>query len=66
MKLSAKDEVPKGYRGLGNMVRETEKAALFDYYGWQVWIPKKAVVQCKGSYFAPAWAIDSSKARQIG
>lgn len=53
---------PPGYRTLDRWLgRETEKAALFLYYGHELWMPKRAVRWAEGSYHAPAWAIDSAK-----
>jgi hypothetical protein len=56
------DSVPSGYRMLGYFQNvQTEKGALFDYYGWQLWIPKRAIVWCYGRFHAPRWAIDGAK-----
>ena len=52
---------PSGYRQLGYVERETEGAALFEYRGVKVWIPKKALRFVEGRYHAPGWAIYSSK-----
>jgi hypothetical protein len=68
MKLSEVRNVsvkPPGHRVLGYFQdQETDAAALFDYHGHRVWIPKKALRFSDGHYTAPAWAIDSSKAFQ--
>ena len=59
------DSRPAGYRTLGYYRDvETDRAALFEYHGHQVWIPKTALRFAEGHYHAPAWAIDSSKAHQ--
>lgn len=53
---------PPGYRILGEVLERREKAWRFKYYGWELWIPKSAVVKVrKGPYTAPAWAIDTAK-----
>ncbi len=53
---------PAGYRHLGKVLQQSEKAMLFEYYGWELWIPKNAVAKIRGvGYAAPAWAIDSAK-----
>lgn len=56
------DCVPSGYRQLGRQIRETEKAILFDYYGHELFIPKKQVVQYKDEFWCPYPAIDRAKA----
>ncbi|KDR87692.1 hypothetical protein L905_19020 [Agrobacterium sp. TS43] len=61
VKAKELDEVPRGYRGLGPCLNETHRAYLFQYYGHEVWIPKKVLVKAEGGFWAPAWAIDSSK-----
>ena len=66
MKVKQKKSRPKGFRVLGALIRETDKAALFDYYGHGVWIPIKSLVFAEGAYCAPAWAIDSSKEYAAG
>lgn len=55
---------PSGYRTLGRMIRETNKAALFEYYGWEVWIPKTSLLKCGEHHLSAAWAIESSKRYQ--
>jgi hypothetical protein len=56
------DNALRGYRQMGNLIRTTDKAALFDYYGHNVWIPIKLVrVMGDNEVWAPAWAVDSSK-----
>lgn len=57
------DRVPPGYRGLGRFIRTSQsgKAQLFEYYGNELWIPSKRVVQAEGGYWAPDWAITSAK-----
>jgi hypothetical protein len=56
---------PTGYRTLGYAEGpETERAALFEYHGVSVWIPKKALVFAEGRFHAPLWAIASSKQYQ--
>jgi len=62
---------PRGDRILGAKHESTEKAVRFEYYGWLVWLPKRAVTKVHhGPYTAPAWAIDSAKehpsARYLG
>lgn len=53
---------PTGYRALGERLRHTDAAMLFDYYGWELWIPRSALVKVrKGPYTAPLWAIESAK-----
>ena len=54
------DEVPPGHRGLGKCLNETRKAYLFEYYGHEVWIPKRVLVKAEGWFWAPMWAIGSS------
>ena len=40
------------------------KTILFAYYGWELWVPAKAVVVYPdGTYSAAAWAIDWAKER---
>lgn len=58
------DEVPPGHRGLGRCLHETDRAYLFEYYGDEVWIPKKVLVRAEGGMWAPQWAIKSSKERR--
>lgn len=60
------NEVPAGYRGLGQCLHETHRAYLFQYYGHEVWIPKKVLVKAEGGFWAPAWTIESSKKHQSG
>lgn len=60
------DEVPPGYRGLSQCLHETHRAYLFEYYGHEVWIPKKCLIKVDGSFWAPAWSIESSKKHQSG
>lgn len=55
------DEVPAGHRGLGRCLHETQKAYLFEYYGDEIWIPKKVLVEAEGGMWAPAWAVKKSK-----
>lgn len=56
------NERPTGYRELGAVIRRTDKAILFDYYGHEVWIPKSALHKIVGGpYCSPSWAIESSK-----
>lgn len=52
---------PAGYRGLGRCLNETQRAYLFEYYGHEVWIPKRSLVKAEGGFWGPGWAIDSSK-----
>ncbi len=56
-------EVPRGYRGLGRCIRESHsgKAFLFEYYGEELWIPKKTLVKAEGGYWTPMWAIESAQ-----
>ncbi|MGA1831634.1 hypothetical protein [Rhizobium wenxiniae] len=54
-------EVPAGYRGLSRCMHETRRSYLFEYYGDELFIPKRSVVKVDGSYWAPAWAIESAK-----
>ena len=55
-------EMPGGYRRLGYFQdRETGRAALFDYRGQRVWIPTSTLRFKGGKYWAPKWAIDSSR-----
>lgn len=54
-------EVPAGYRGLGRCISETQRAYLFEYYGQELFIPKKVVVRCEGGCWAPKWAVESSQ-----
>jgi hypothetical protein len=61
VKAKELDEVPAGYRGLGPCLNETHRAYLFQYYGHEVWIPKKVLVKAEGGFWAPAWSIESSK-----
>ncbi|MEH0291802.1 hypothetical protein V6R98_02235 [Agrobacterium sp. CCNWLW71] len=61
VKAKELDEVPRGYRGLGPCLNETHRAYLFQYYGHEVWIPKKVLVKAEGGFWAPAWSIESSK-----
>jgi hypothetical protein len=60
------DHPPAGYRGLGRCLNETQRAWLFEYYGHEVWIPKKSLVKAEGGFWGPAWAIESSKNHQSG
>lgn len=60
------DEIPSGYRGLGQCLHETHRAYLFQYYGHEVWIPKKVLVKAEGGFWAPPWTIESSKKHQAG
>lgn len=56
-------EFPRGYRWLGECIRQTEKAGLFRYFGWELWIPKSRAVQISGcAYAAPAECIENAKA----
>lgn len=59
--LKKRKDVPSGYRGLGVLLRETEKAAQFQYYEWELWIPKKVIVRVEDNYFCPAPCIESAK-----
>lgn len=59
-------EVPAGYRGLGRCLNSTHRAYLFEYYGHEVWIPKKVLVKAEGGFWAPARLIESSKNYQSG
>ena len=54
-------EIPSGYRGLGVLVHETDKAGLFQYYEWQLWIPKKVLVRVEDNYFCPAPCVETAK-----
>lgn len=66
VKAKELDEVPAGYRGLGPCLNETHRAYLFQYYGQEVWIPKKVLVKAEGGFWAPAWSIESSKKFKSG
>ncbi|QNP78388.1 hypothetical protein [Agrobacterium tumefaciens] len=66
VKAKELDEVPAGYRGLGPCLNETHRAYLFQYYGHEVWIPKKVLVKAEGGFWAPAWSIESSKKFKSG
>lgn len=66
VKAKELDEVPAGYRGLGPCLNETHRAYLFQYYGHEVWIPKKVLVKAEGGFWAPAWSIESSKIFKSG
>lgn len=66
IKAKELDEVPAGYRGLGPCLNETHRAYLFQYYGHEVWIPKKVLVKAEGGFWAPAWSIESSKKFKSG
>lgn len=57
------DCAPIGCRGLGRCLRESAsgKAYLFEYYGEQLWIPKKVLIFAEGGYWAPRWAVESAK-----
>jgi hypothetical protein len=53
---------PSGHRILGEVIAKTDKAILFEYHGWHLWIPKSKVVKIKkGPYTAPYPFIDSAK-----
>lgn len=44
------------------MLKHTAKAGLYDYHGWELWIPHKAVIKLKdGPYLASLWAVDTAK-----
>ncbi len=60
------DHPPAGYRGLGQCLHETHRAYLFAYYGDEVWIPKKVLVRAEGGFWAPRWAVESSKKHKSG
>lgn len=49
-----------GHRKLGELIRETDKAALFDYYGRQLWIPKKTLSRTVEGWTAPGRVIDNA------
>lgn len=55
------DRAPMGCCGLGRCLRESGKAYLFEYYGEQLWIPKRVLIHAEGGYWAPRWAIESAK-----
>lgn len=55
------DTALRGYREMGRLIRFTEKAALFDYYGEQIWVPIKLVRTLGDSVWAPGWAVESRK-----
>lgn len=63
MKVKTRKNRVAGYRILGEKLAETEKACLFSYHGWEIWLPKSALVLVTNGdfYTAPAWAIDSGK-----
>lgn len=61
LSVSELREVPPGYRGLSRCMNETRRSYLFEYYGHELFIPKRVVVKSGGSYWAPAWAIESAK-----
>jgi hypothetical protein len=54
-------EPPIAHRGLGRCLRETGKSYLFEYYGHELFIPKRVIVKAQGSYWAPAWAVENAK-----
>ena len=56
-------ERPAGHRVLtAYLNQQTEKAAFFEYYSWQLWLPKSAIIRLPGNVFtAPLWAIDGAK-----
>lgn len=60
------DHPPAGYRGLGRCLHETHRAYLFEYYGDEVWVPKRVLVKAEGGFWAPAWTIESSKKHKSG
>lgn len=61
LRVRSMPEVPPGYRGLSRCLDETLRAYLFEYYGHELFIPKRVVVEVDGSYWAPNWAIESAK-----
>lgn len=62
VKIKVRAERPAGYRILGAVVAETDKAVRVSYYDWLLWLPKSAVVRVRrGPLTAPAWAIDEAK-----
>lgn len=60
------DHPPAGHRGLGRCLHETRRAWLFEYYGHEVWIPKRVLVKAEGGFWAPGWAIERSKNYRSG
>lgn len=52
-----------GYRCLGTYRDHTVLALRFDYHGWQLWLPRKAVIYVRSEkrYYAPFWAIGTAK-----
>jgi hypothetical protein len=52
-----------GYRYLGESHERTDWAIQFDYYGWRLWLPRKAVIYARNEkrYCAPRWAIETAK-----
>jgi hypothetical protein len=60
------DHPPPGYRGLGQCLHESIRAYLFEYFGHEIWIPKKVLVKAEGSCWAPGWAIESGKNYKAG
>lgn len=58
------DQVPPGHRGLGRCLHETQRAYLFEYYGREIWIPKKVLVEAEGSMWAPQWTVNPSRERR--
>ena len=52
---------PAGNREFQGALYQTDKAVCVLYYGWQLWIPKKAVRRCNGALSAPLWAIEKAK-----
>lgn len=52
-----------GYHYLGTYRDHTTLALQFDYYGWRLWLSRKAVIYVRSEkrYCAPLWAIETAK-----
>ena len=56
---------PAGNREFQGALYQSEKAVCVSYYGWSLWIPKKAVRRCNGALSAPLWAIEKAKTHEM-
>lgn len=59
--MRLRKERPVGYRICSAPIRQTAKAVLVGYYGWMLWLPKRAVVLVDDRVCASLPVIENAK-----
>ncbi len=60
--MSAPDSMP-GYGALGDVLRTSRKATLFEYHGRTLWLAKSLIKYQAGVAYAPTFAIEKASAQ---